>query len=313
MSDENQVVENTTEVITEDTPKVVENVDVVTQPTEITKEQAKIQTQINKLMLKVDGEEFEEALPFSVDDKPEIVEYLKKQLQLAKVSQKRMGQHSNLEKEIGAFLAELKENPESILTDPNMNIDLDALVQRHLEKKIEQSKKTPEQIEQEKVQARLKELEKQLSERDEQIKQKEMQVLQEKLFVEYNTSIEAALKDGGLPVNKYMKGKVADYMKIGLNHGVDVKPSDVLALVKKDIQTELTEMFNVMPAETIEQFVGKEAVKKFTKQPTPAKKIVTPASATKVVDAGGKKEEGDKKDNKESLNKFPLFRGLGFN
>ena len=250
-------------------------------------------------------------MPLDIDDKTEIVEYLKKQLQLAKVSQKRMGQHSSLEKEIGAFLAELRDNPEGVLSDPNINIDLDALVKRHVEKKIEQSKKSPEQLAQEETQKELKRLKKELGDRDEQIKQKDIAALQEKLFVEYNTSIESALKAADLPVNRYMKGKVADYMQIGVKNGMDVQPAQVLEQVKKDIQAELTEMFNVMPAETIKQFVGEEAMKKFNKK-APSKPIITPASATKVVDAGGKTEDSGKGKDKESLNKFHLFKGMGF-
>jgi hypothetical protein len=303
---------------TENTPETLETVAETpadsANPAEKSAEPTKAEIKkLKKLMLKVDGQDIEENLPFDIDDKPEIVEYLKKQLQLAKVSQKRMAQTSTLEKEIGALLTALKENPEEVLSDPNLGVDIEALARRVIEKKIEQSKKTPEQLEQEKVQARLKELEEKLKAKEDEIKGKERQQLEEKMFTEYNNSIDSALKEANLPVNRYMKGKVADYMLLGVKNGVDVKPADVLALVKKDIQAELQEMFNVMPSETVGQLIGKDTIKKFQPKPPAKKPISTPASATKVVDAGGKKAEEPQKKSKENLGNFKPFKGLGFN
>lgn len=263
---------------------------------------------LNKLMLKIDGEEFEEQLPFDLEDKPEVVEYLKKHLQLSKVSQKRMAQSSTLEKEIGSFLAALKENPEEVLSDPNLAVDLDDLAKRIIERKIEQAKKTPEQLDQEQRQARLEQLENQLKERDEVIRQKDFDRIQEKMFVEYNTSIESTLKTAQLPVNAYMKGKIADYMLLGVKHGVDVKPEDVLPLVRKDVEAELKQMFEIMPSEVIEQLLGKETLKKFSK--TQSKPIVTPASATKMTDTGGTKQDPEKKNEKMSMKEFSVFKGM---
>lgn len=314
------IVPQTAEVVesTENSPETLEtSAEVVpdlanpaAKPVEAVKAQQKM---LKKLMLKIDGQDVEETLPFDIEDKPEIVDYLKKQLQLAKVSQKRMAQTSTLEKEIGSLLQALKENPEEVLSDPNLGVDIEALARRVIEKKIEQSKKSPEQVESEKVQARLKELEEKLKAKEDEIKGKERQQLEEKMFTEYNNSIDTALKDANLPVNRYMKGKVADYMLLGVKNGVDVKPADVLALVKKDIQAELQEMFNVMPSETVEQLIGKDTIKKFQPKKPVAKPISTPASATKVVDNGGKKVEEQQKKGKENLGNFKPFKGLGFN
>lgn len=316
-STSNVEVQESTDNTVDNSEKTVESQDNSSNPAQdtaqIEEKKAEIK-RLKKLKLKVDGEELEEELPFEVEEKPEIVEYLKKQLQLAKMSHKRALQASTLEKEIGAFLQALKENPEEVLQDPNLGINLEDLAKRVIQKKIEESKKTPEQIEQEKIQKRLKELEEEVKQKEELIKQKEMERLQEKMFVEYNNSIETVLKDAKLPVNQYMKGKMADYMLLALKNGVDAKAEDVLPLVQKEIQRELKEMFEVMPTEVIEQVVGKDAIKKFNKtQPgsQTAKKSVTPATATKVQDTGGKKEENKTKEEKMKLNDFPLFKKLG--
>lgn len=279
---------------------------------EVKKEEVK---RLKKLKIKVDGAEFDEDLPFEVEDKKEIVDYLTKQLQLAKVSQKRMAQASDLEKQIGAFLDALKNDPEAVLSDPGIGLNLEEFATKIIQKKIEQSKKTPEQLESEKTKAEFEKLKKELEEKDAVIKQAEMDKLQEKLFNEYNTSVESALKTANLPVNKFFKGMVADYMKIGVEQGIDVKPESVMELVRKDSQELLKAMFEAYPTEVVEEILGKDTIKKFGKKAAPAapaKPIVTPASATKTVDTGGKKEDSPDKNKKESLNKFPLFKGLGF-
>jgi hypothetical protein len=262
-----------------------------------------------KLQLKVDGQELEEELPFEVEDSPQVREYLQKQLQFAKVSQKRMAQAATMEKEIGAFLQALTENPEAVLSDPRINVDLEALAKKIIEKKVEQAAKTPEQLAQEAIQEKLKHLEEDNRKKDELIKSKEMERLQEKFFVEYNNSIDTALKAANLPVNNYMKGKMADYMHTGLTNGIDVKPSDVIKLVEEDVRTELKQMFEIMPSEVIESFLGKDTIDKFKKKSQP-KQTTTPATITKTNDVGGKAPE-KKKEDKMNLQDFPLFKRLG--
>lgn len=111
---------------------------------------------INKIMLKYNGQSYEETLPFEIDDDPKIIEYLTKQAQLAKMSQSSAQNSASLEKEVLSFLQELKTNPRKALQNPMIGIDIKQLAADILEEEIENSRKSPEQLKIEAYEARLK-------------------------------------------------------------------------------------------------------------------------------------------------------------
>lgn len=266
--------------------------------------QQAIQNKLKKLKLKVDGEEVEEELPFEIEDKPEVVEYVKKQLQLAKVAQKRMAHSSALEKEINAFLEALRENPEEVLSDANIGVDVEKFVQQYMERKIENSKKTPEQLEQEKIHQQLKELQEENKRKDELIKQKELENLQKQMFEEYNTSIDKALKEANKQSNQYIKGKIADYMLTGLNNNIDIKPQDALKQSLEDAKDDLKQILSLFSDSELEELVGVRFKKK-----APTKQVPTPATLMKTTDTGGKPVDV-KQSEKQSLKEFDLFKKI---
>jgi len=75
-------------------------------------EQAK---RLNALRLKIDGHELEEELPFEIPDDPKAVEYMTRQLQMAKMGSKRAQEYAQLEKEIRNLIQEgtKKSSPSS--------------------------------------------------------------------------------------------------------------------------------------------------------------------------------------------------------
>jgi len=101
---------------------------------------------IKKLKLKVDGQELEEELPFEIDDNPEAVEYMTRQLQMSKAAQKRMGEHAQLQKEVKHFLEELRKNPKKILADPSIGIDVKQLAAQIIEEEIANAQKSPNSL-----------------------------------------------------------------------------------------------------------------------------------------------------------------------
>jgi hypothetical protein len=72
-------------------------------------EQKQEARKIKALKLKVYGQEIDEELPFEIDDNPEVVEYLTKQLQMSKAAQRAMQEKGSFEKQVQAFFENLKE------------------------------------------------------------------------------------------------------------------------------------------------------------------------------------------------------------
>lgn len=243
---------------------------------------------IKQLKIKVFGQEQLEDLPFEIDDDPRTIEYMTKQLQLSKAAQRSMGEKAQLEKEVGAFIEELKRNPRKILSDPRVSVDLKKMAAEIIEEEIEQSKKSPEQIEKEKLESRLRELEEERKKEKEELKKRELDRHTEQQMLQYDQMMTKALEKSDLPKSPYIVKKMADYMLLGLNNNLDLSPDDVVPLVREELQNDLKEMFAVMPDEVIEAVVGKEVFNRVRKKNVAKAKSAPVPVKAQVKDTGTK-------------------------
>lgn len=270
----------------------------------VTKEEKKAEAKrIKRLKLKVDGKEYDEELPFEIDEKDS--EWMIKQLQLSKVSQKRMQEHSQLEKDVVAFIEELRNNPRKALSNPEFGIDVKKLAAEIIENEIENSKKTPEQIKAEKLEEELRALKAEREEESKSHKQRELERLQAEAYERYDTQVSQALEKSDLPKSPYVVKKMADYMLMALEEGHDVSPQDVLPLVREEILNDVKDMFAVMPEEVLEGIIGKDVVNRLRKKnlaKVKAGKPATPVNSS-IKDTGGAKSE-TKAVEKQSFKNF---------
>lgn len=255
-----------------------------------------------KFKLKVDGRDFEEEVDLDND------EYLTKQLQLAKASQKRMSEFSQLQKEVGQFLADLKKNPRKVLSDPRIGLDVKQLAAEIIEEEISNSQKSPEQIEKEKLEMRLRELEDERKTEKEESRKQEFDRIQQQEFERYDTMMTKTLEKSDLPKSPYIIKKMADYMLMGLNQGLDVTPEDVLPLVREEMQNDLKEMFAVMPEDVIESIIGKDVISRLRKKNIAKAKAAPPQPLkSQLKDSGQKTDKSEDKSPKQSYKDFFNF------
>jgi len=252
-------------------------------------EQAK---RLNALRLKIDGHELEEELPFEIPDDPKAVEYMTRQLQMAKMGSKRAQEYAQLEKEIRNLIQEGTKNPRRLLKE--LNIDEKELARQIIEQEIENAQKSPEQLEKERVEAELKELKEQREREKQDFERREFERLQEQAYEKYDAQMSSALDKSDLPKEPYVVKKIADYMLVALQQGYDVSPEDVLPLVREEIKTDIQALIKVMPDEVLEQFLGKDVFNRFRKKNlAKAKEATTVATAKAVKDTGGKAPSKD--------------------
>lgn len=239
-----------------------------------------------KLKLKVDGVESEEEVDLDDDA------YLTRQLQLAKMGQKRAQEYSQLEKEVAAFLTELKKNPKKALAHPDIGVDVKALARQIIEEEIANDSKTPEQLKAEALEAEIKELKEAQKSRDEEAKSKEIERLQKDAYEKYDMQMSQALEKSDLPKKPYVVKKIADYMLLGLQNNIDITPDVALNLAREEILEDIQDMFSVMPEEVIEGIVGKKTIDKLRKKRVAAVKAGAPQLPNKTVaDTGTHKKE----------------------
>ncbi len=120
----------------------------------------------------------------------------------------------------------------------------------------------------------------------EEQRQKELAHLQEVEFQRYDNMMTDALgKHQDLPKSPYIVKKMADYMLLGLQNGVELTAEDVIPLVREEMQDDLKQMFAVMPEDVIESIVGKETINKIRKKNI-AKAKAGPVPATPAAKNG---------------------------
>lgn len=263
---------------------------------------------LKALKIKVDGQEYDEALPFEIDDTPENKAYMTKQLQMARMANSRAQQAAELQKKvdaIGDYLAQAKGDKKKIRAlIKELGADEKEIAAAVIEEEIENSKKSPEQLEKEKLAEELRELKEQREREKKSWEEREKERLYGEQAERYDMLVSKAIESSDLPKSPYVVKKMADYMLLGLENGVDVHPDDVINLVREEIQSDIQQMFAVMPEEVVEKLIGKDVLGKLRKKNVAkAKAGGTPPVPVKaaVKDVGAKSQVEEKPQAKKTI------------
>lgn len=265
---------------------------------------------LKSLRIKVDGQEFDEKLPFELDESnKEAVDYMRKQLQFSKAAQKRMGEKAQLETEVKTFFEQLKANPRKVLSDPMIGLDLKKLAAQMIEEEIANSQKSPEQLAREKLENELREEREARKKEKEENESREFTRLQEMEYERYDSLMTQALEKSDLPKSPYVVKKMADYMMLGLQNNMDVSPEDVLPLVREEILEDIRQMATAMPLETIEKLFGGDILTKIRKKNVAKAKSQPATNSPKLPDVGATKSTPKKVDETKKVT-FKKFFGV---
>lgn len=257
---------------------------------------------LNKIKLKVHGEEFEEELPFEIEEDPEVVEYLTKQLQLSKAAQRAMQEKSSYEQQVKQFFQGMRTNTKEYLAQ--MGIDPKEFAAAVIEEEIKKAQLTPEQLKEMELQEELRaEREARQKEREE-YEQRELSRLQQVEYERIDNQMTEALESSDLPKTPYVVRKMAEYMLIGSKNGIDLTAKDVLPLVREELMGDLKSIINSLGEDAAEEFIGKEVMTRMRKKNVAKAKAMTPATAKAAIkevasSAKTKSEPKDKVDYKK--------------
>lgn len=257
---------------------------------------------IKQLKLKFNGKEIIEDLPFEVEEAH--ADWLVKQRQKAMLADHKANEYSQLEREIGQFIQELRSNPKKALANPLVGVDVKQLAAQILQEEIEQSQKSPEQIERERLEAELRDIKEEREREKERLKAQELQILEERELERFDNLITEAISSSDLPKSPYVVKKMTDYLIMGIDAGLNVTPKDIVPLIREEIQRDIQEMFQVMPAEVIESIVGKGNLDKLRKKRV-SNANKPPVSVKKqVVDVQKTEKKTEKKEEPKLMKDF---------
>ena len=250
---------------------------------------------VNSLMLKFNGKEYEEKLPFEIDE--EHSDWMRKQLQLSKMSQSKAQEYTNsqkemqsLQNEVVAFMQELKTNPRKALANPMIGIDIKQLAADILEEEIENSRKSPDQLEKEQYQRELKALRDEREAEKKQTESLQEQATLERLYDKYDTMISSALDaNPDLPTTPYIVDKMTKYMAIAVDEGYEPDMSIISNIVRDEINEDIQHLLRVLPVDKVEALIGKDVLNKLrTSRLAGAKKVPAPVKSS-IKDVAAKK------------------------
>jgi hypothetical protein len=237
-----------------------------------------IKKKLKQLKIKFNGKEFNEELPFEIDDDPKAIEYMTKQLQFAKMATHSAQEKAALEKDVTAFFQQLRENPRKALNNPNFGVDLKKLAAEILEEEIANSRKTPEQLKIEEYERKLKEFEEQKKLQEEELKKTKYEKLVDDQYSYYDEQISAAINKLGIPDSPYVIKKATDYLIYSIENNMQVDVEAIMNVVKDEYSNDIREMlpkmspsqlkefFQSMSPDVIEEILGNEKIDQIRKK-----------------------------------------------
>lgn len=259
---------------------------------------------IKEFQLKVNGKIVNKKIDLSDENN------LRNELQLAAAARQSMQEAANLKKLYESEVSRLKQDPFSVLAE--LGLDPDQLAEMRIQQRIEEMKKSPEQVEREKIQAELQAAREESRRLKEEREAEQFEKLKDQAAVQIETEIEQALDSHKtLPKSRHIVKRIADSMLWAINNGFeDVTAEDVMPLVEKEWRDEMSRLMDDSSEDILEQLIGQRNIDRLR-----AKRLnvmntsnAKTASSVKPTAASVQKQEEVKR---EKIKQRDFFKALG--
>lgn len=235
-----------------------------------------------KLKLKVNGEEIEEEIDFNDD------EDLTRRLQKAKAFDRKAQEYSELQKQAEELVYLLQNDPRKLLEVAGH--DVDQLAETVIANKLENMKKSPEQIQYEEALQAREELEARLKQIEEEKTSIENERLLEQQAAQIENDILTGLDNSETILSKEdpeIIGDIARTMyRIMAEGDVNVTVEDVVPLVEKRYINKLQKRLELVDDGALEKIIGKNTLERLRKKRLSRKKKGPTTTAKQVKDTG---------------------------
>ena len=260
--------------------------------------------------LKVNGKEIKEKI--NLRDKERITKALQYEKAAQQAFQDRAMTAKQLEEiqgDVQEFLNQFSSDPLSVIMNGEFNFTKEqkrSLAEAILREDLEESQKTPEQIEYEETKRRYEELLAEKQALEEERRSQEQAYLEQQAAIELENEIAGAIEAGSLPKSKYMTKKLADLAYIAYVNGVDLSMQDLIPFVKEQYKKDMVEMLQVLHDDEVEELVSKERIRNIrNKQIQSVKpKDGAPKNPLKTQDTGSSNKAKDEKATKIKAKDF---------
>ena len=279
------------EAVSQETEAV--ETDSTQQAAEATQEEVKAeevkQELIRQLKLKVDGNEEVMELPFEVA--PEHAEWLANRIQPTRAAQKRFQEVSAERKKIETALSNAKNDPAAALK--TLGVDPHGFAEKYMEQIIREQDMSEEEKRVVAAERRIAELENEKKVREEAEHKAREEAQYEASLKEYSSQIKKALESSDLPKSAATQKKMAEYMMMNVQNGVELPMSSIVELVKEDYLNDIKEMFGQASGDQILKLFGEDLASKIRKSDLERLKAAPTAVAkpTETISEDSDREE----------------------
>ena len=181
-------------------------------------------------------------------------------------AEERMQKAAEAEKQAAAILRLAKENPRQFLAHPAIGADVKAFVQQVLNEQLEEELLTPEQKEAKAMKAELERLRQEQQEQKRMEEELRLQQLTEHYQEELSNQIVTALEGSNLPRNEQTVSRIAQYMQIALENGLEnVTAADVVPYVKRDYEQAIKALLGTADETALLSLLGDDLTSKAVK------------------------------------------------
>ena len=258
---------------------------------------------IKEFQLKVNGKVINKRIDLSDEAA------VRNELQLSAAARQAMQEAANLKKLYESEVSRLKQDPFSVLAE--LGLDPDQLAEMRIQQRIEEMKKSPEQVEREKIQAELQAAREESRRLKEERESEQFEKLKEQAAIEIENEIEQALDaHKTLPKSRHIVKRIADSMLWAINNGYDVSAEDVMPLVEKEWRDEMSRLMDDSPEDILEQLIGQRNIERLRAKRLNAMNTsnAKTAASIKATAASVQKQEDTKR---EKIKQRDFFRSLG--
>lgn len=260
-------------------------------------EKKAIEKQLKKYELTVNGKKVTRELDLSDD------ESVKRYLQKAEASDEKFQESAALRKQVEQFIQLFQKDPGKGMSQ--LGLDPKKFAEEFINREIENSQKSPEALEKERLQAELEEIKDRYKREEEERKASEFSRLQAETEQKLESDISSALDTGTLPKTPYTVKKMAEMMMIALQNDIDLSPKDVLPLIRKQMQQEIKDLFGASSDDVLEEMLGKDTIGRIRKRNIArAKAAAGTTTGIKPTVGAIKKAEPPKELKKISMKEF---------
>jgi hypothetical protein len=171
-------------------------------------------------------------------------------------------------------------------------------------------KKSPEQLEREKIQAELQAAREEANKLKAERESEQFEKLKEQAAAQIETEIEQALDaHKTLPKSRHIVKRIADSMLWAMGNGFDeVTAEDVMPLVEKEWREEMGRLMDDSPEDVLEQLIGQRNIERLRAKRLNAMSNVKTTSSIKSTASSIQKPEEQKR---EKMKQRDFFKALG--